>query len=757
MSAESRLLTSRDVTLSQVERELVDAENLLKSSSTRRVSVEISRRKGKESSLDEEKNVSGKDRGREIVANAVRSALPSSIREIINSKHDSNDSPSIPSFSSSASSVKSLTKEKREEIIAQLLVERRERLEGKQIRTSECNVGDSKSERSTANKRRTKRTGARMKRKKKGVSARTTTASVDRLKADLHRKYLDECTFRPKINTSYKSKQERATGQKRLDQLSRSRLETLERREKQRYERFQKESKECTFRPKTNKNHRVSSKKLSSKRVSDRLYDLAGKRVESRQRAAMEKQRRSAKHSYKPSINPDSEKILDMDSYQPLQERIGAMQRAKTEKLQQLRMEVAYGNADLTFRPKIDRTSKKIVEEQRRQEGGDKKDEEDHVTDSKRVEDRLLSNQTTRMQRKIRLRQRQMAEMSRVCRFQPRINETSKRLVKQCGMKGSFLERQEVREVQKKDKYMRHLMDKSSSHPFRPEIGNADAVLMCLRPERVRETPAQRVERLSRKSPRQFEKIEKLKKEAYKDCTFNPQIDPNSKRLGRSLRPDEMVEPSKWVQKKKRDAMKEASKKFSEMHPFKPKRITRHAVNDENYYHMGYGSNAEDISEKIERRRALREKKLARAKSEQLERELKDCTFRPNVAIRTKREGKDDGGCGVERPRRPVVVRGLGRYLELKELAKRKEEEKRRREREVFCEPPSVLKRTHTVPKPFTFASKGSRRKDHTLALRDREMAECTFQPKRHEGETREYLERLLDESSFRTLRDEAF
>ena len=32
----------------------------------------------------------------------------------------------------------------------------------------------------------------------------------------------------------------------------------------------------------------------------------------------------------------------------------------------------------------------------------------------------------------------------------------------------------------------------------------------------------------------------------------------------------------------------------------------------------------------------------------------------------------------------PIVVRGLGRFMELKNLAKKKEEDKKQREREVF-------------------------------------------------------------------------
>ena len=47
--------------------------------------------------------------------------------------------------------------------------------------------------------------------------------------------------------------------------------------------------------------------------------------------------------------------------------------------------------------------------------------------------------------------------------------------------------------------------------------------------------------------------------------------------------------------------------------------------------------------------------------------ELEECTFSPAIVRKSSSQGK--GG--------PVVIRGLGRHLELRELAKRKEEEQR--------------------------------------------------------------------------------
>ena len=85
----------------------------------------------------------------------------------------------------------------------------------------------------------------------------------------------------------------------------------------------------------------------------------------------------------------------------------------------------------------------------------------------------------------------------------------------------------------------------------------------------------------------------------------------------------------------------------------------------------------------------------------------------------------------------PIVVRGLGRFMELKNLAKKKEEDKKQREREVFGLERKDFRRTHTVPKPFNFAS--TRRTDQQIRreqeLREREMKECTFRPRRFDDD----------------------
>ena len=106
-----------------------------------------------------------------------------------------------------------------------------------------------------------------------------------------------------------------------------------------------------------------------------------------------------------------------------------------------------YNNAELTFRPSVDKISTQIAIQ--------KRDENEEA--GKKIEERLLSCASSRMQNKIRLQQRYMAKMSQDCKFRPNISETSREIASKTGPRGTFLERQIARESQRKENYMKDL------------------------------------------------------------------------------------------------------------------------------------------------------------------------------------------------------------------------------------------------------------------------------------------------------------
>ena len=86
----------------------------------------------------------------------------------------------------------------------------------------------------------------------------------------------------------------------------------------------------------------------------------------------------------------------------------------------------------------------------------------------------------------------------------------------------------------------------------------------------------------------------------------------------------------------------------------------------------------------------------------------------------------------------PVVVRGLGRYLELKELARRKQEEQREREEKAFGTAATGGVASHidaaappTRPRPFKLSYETPANKQRWEERREEiereQMVECTF------------------------------
>jgi len=350
-----------------------------------------------------------------------------------------------------------------------------------------------------------------------------------------------------------------------------------------------------------------------------------------------------------------------------------------------------------------------------------------------------------------------MHDLKRDCSFKPTINEYSEKIVADGQLGNGFFERQRVTASRREENRIRAVASAPSNMhcTFKPEIGNADAVLEYMRPERMKETAEQRHERMSVLDRQKIEqKRRRRKNELFEEkCTFKPTINPVSKALGRSSSVEEMTEGSQMAKVRRRRALVEANQKFVEECPFKPKIRKSKLHSDENAFRMGYGricENADVVEKRMRQRQAELEEKLERERHAKVVEKLKDCTFHPEINSQRPKTNKG-----------PVVVRGLGRFLELRDLAKRREEEKSQREREVFCEPPEVIHRTHTVPQPFRLATDANARRhrarqlEHAEELREREMLECTFRPKTYDGEKRKEIRELLLNESFHILYDD--
>ncbi|CAN0321899.1 unnamed protein product [Laminaria digitata] len=125
---------------------------------------------------------------------------------------------------------------------------------------------------------------------------------------------------------------------------------------------------------------------------------------------------------------------------------------------------------------------------------------------------------------------------------------------------------------------------------------------------------------------------------------------------------------------------------------------------------------------------------------------MQRCTFVPQT-----------NGGSILRAHGPVLVRGLGRHLELRDAAQQQEEERRVREAEAFGVRAGAVQRTilgETVLKPF-YLSEGNRSGWWEERRRRHEVeraARCTFKPWTVEGERSKVLSGLMMQEEWSSM-----
>lgn len=156
------------------------------------------------------------------------------------------------------------------------------------------------------------------------------------------------------------------------------------------------------------------------------------------------------------------------------------------------------------------------------------------------------------------------------------------------------------------------------------------------------------------------------------------------------------------------------------------------------------GELAHELTRRLEAQQLERGARLERSRREAEHDRLKECTFAPKM-----HESKTEKGSSQEE-RSPVVVRGLGRYMELKDMAKRQAEAQRQREQKAFIVEPPARLQPFTVPAPFNLseARLDERGAARLRDLAQHEMQECTFAPKTNEASATQLLARIMQHTA---------
>jgi len=151
-------------------------------------------------------------------------------------------------------------------------------------------------------------------------------------------------------------------------------------------------------------------------------------------------------------------------------------------------------------------------------------------------------------------------------------------------------------------------------------------------------------------------------------------------------------------------------------------------------------TDTDSVLERVAQQARDREAKLERLRKEKQAAELKECTFAPKVREHKKEKG-DAAAAGGD-----VTVRGLGRYMELKQMAREQAEALRQREQKAFILEPCARNQPYTVPEPFKMHEGGEAATERTARMlkevEQARQAECTFHPKTNEASTKQLIKR---------------
>ena len=214
--------------------------------------------------------------------------------------------------------------------------------------------------------------------------------------------------------------------------------------------------------------------------------------------------------------------------------------------------------------------------------------------------------------------------------------------------------------------------EKEAQYSFKPAINLTSEIICESDPQRQQ---ADQVQRLYQQDMQKKEVYREIKEnEIYGSYTFQPKINKVSKTLASDYRTELIQEnmSNPAAKEKFRQKQDKYIREKQSEYTFQPNLETKKNRAYENVPST-LGGEGEQFSQNLKKRLKEKQQKIAAERRQREMEELDECTFKP----RTNPEIMDNGS-------EVVVVRGLGRHLELQELKKKQEEERKLRELEVF-------------------------------------------------------------------------
>lgn len=515
-------------------------------------------------------------------------------------------------------------------------------------------------------------------------SQRSRESDVQAIKQEIEKGW----TFRPSISPLGKREDEGV--QDRLERLSRPKSVQEREREKERLDRQQLAA--CTFHPSVTPF--LSSRLDQESSLSLRLHQEAAERTQSRELlAARHEETELANYTFHPRTHSVGQGGL------PLHRRLQQVSQKRQDLLQKLKQAIEEAETDLTFKPEVNGNSVKMYSERM------KKRELLGV----KVEEKLRKEAEESEARRQKLLAETEAKQKDVCTFKPQTS-AGKAVVY-----STFEDRQALLLEKKRQ-------ERTAAEPectFHPHI------LPASKPRTL--SPYQRLQQLSTPDAKKHSQAADRAAQDFKEKhPFEPQIDPVSRRLGRSSTLSELA-----FNAEKRTAQRLQAAAAEEAFSFHPSLCS----NGKKAQAVSEYSQRQNISLNISVKSSEKELRLDEYRKRREAEELRECTFTPKT-VTPKPENS------------PVVVRGLDQFFQHRDRARRLSAELREREAKVFnsdihLHPSHAL---ITTPQPFHLrpSSKAAKVEKLQTEVRSKEQQECSFRPDTKASQLRGQIQSLL-------------
>lgn len=544
------------------------------------------------------------------------------------------------------------------------------------------------------------------------------------------------CPFKPVLLSKQIDKEQVGSLADRLSIWQQRQAEREKLKQQQMIQQEQEQMQACTFQPAINEDSRRYVQDGRGE-LDDRLHHEADHRTKIREAAAQHQQQVVEQACpFQPVISEESRRIQQQQQGQePVWRRVAELQRQKEQRLHQLRMQQQkqeQREGQLTFHPNVNETSQQLAKE--------RKVKEQQLADEQK-EKRASSSSPSRPTASASAAAAAAAEH---CTFKPSVSAASERILKRSrlfkGGNRDFLSRQQSLQQQQQERMQAvhsQLAEQQQQYcPFVPDIGNAKEVLANARPQLQDEQQQEQSTRLSSYDAQLLQKLKgRLIRRAKEEYTFKPEIGEVSRRIARSSSVDAL-----YKNERRQQAMQELQAKAEQVQSaqctFKPQ------LNKQSNSMAAGGRYGSAVIEKIEAEQALRSNKLAAIHQQLQLRQLEQCTFAPTTtSLPTNTKAK------------PVLVRGMNRFLQLKEMTARQQQAQQQREREVFlldvqdshsARGHAASHRVYTIPAPFKLSERERKDKSKYMSMQDEK--ECTFQPQTTTAANRKLIQYILQE-----------